>query len=318
MKVTARSGSNIALIKYWGTDEKGRPLNPSLSMTLKDLFTTTTLEDGHPKDSFKLLPKDVSASGKKRVLDFLAFLKKKTEFEGGVKVVSKNNFPTGAGVASSASGFSALTMGFASLSGKEWTIGEMAALSARQSGSSARSYLGGYVTWKGGEMVEHVQAAENVDLEDLVLVVSSGEKEVSSAKGHTIAATSPLNKGRIDLVSGSHFEKALISLRKGDLDSLARITEVDAVHMHAVMMTSDPGLFYWNEGTLKAIKMVQAMRRQGVFCFFTIDAGPNVHVLTTEENVPLLVEKFQELKEVKEILRSSAGEGTHLTGEHIF
>ncbi|HEQ79002.1 MAG TPA: hypothetical protein ENN76_01900, partial [Euryarchaeota archaeon] len=243
MKVSVTSPSNIALIKYWGVNSRGEPLNPSLSMTFDSLYSQTTVEDGHSSDVLILNGKEAVGLSRTRMGEHLATMKELASFRGGVKVVSSNNFPTGAGIASSASGFSALTKALASLFFLEMSTRELASLSSRFSGSSARSFIDGWCSWEGGSSIEQVAPCDHWGLCDIVLVFSTEHKKIHSYEGNRLAATSPLNACRIEEAKRI-FTRTCDAVRGRDFNVLMSISERDALMMHSVMMTSTPSLFY--------------------------------------------------------------------------
>lgn len=289
MKATAVAHPNIALIKYWGRrdDARNLPLTGSISITLDGLDTRTTVlfDDGLEGDELVLDGAPATDVARARVARHLKALREDARVDAGLhaRVVSENSFPASAGLASSASAFSALTVAAYGALGIERTPRELSAIARLGSGSACRSILGGFVEWERGDddagsAARQVATADHWDLRDVVLLLHRGEKRVGSTEGHSLARTSPLLQGRLDYVAD-----ALPAMRRAILDRDAEVVgelaERDALAMHAVMMTSDPSLLYWEAATLEALHAVRSWRHDGVPCWFTIDAGPNVHVI---------------------------------------
>lgn len=328
-KATVRAGSNIAFIKYWGVADAriNLPLNNSISMTLADAYTLTTVawdDVGHLThdevvlDDQLLAP--VAAARISRHLDRLRDLAGVTV---RARVVSRNNFPTASGIASSASGFSALTVAGCAALGLNLEPAALSALSRLASGSASRSHFGGFVEWVQGtdhanSVAQELYGPEHWDLVDLVAVVSDAAKRVSSEAGHTIAASSPLQSGRI-----ASLPPALESVRQAiahrDLAAMGPILEQDALAMHGVMMTGNPSLLYWQPGTLQILHAVRRWREEeGVPVYFTIDAGPNVHLICEGSQVVAVQTRLAQLSAVQQIIASRPGPAPLLLDEHLF
>lgn len=337
-KATVRAGSNIAFIKYWGVDDPAinLPQTNSISMTLADAHTTTTVawcsssastssadEENENADTIEidgvLLPPAKAA----RVVRHLDRIRSFAGIDARARVVSRNNFPMASGIASSASGFTALTVAGVAAAGGELEPTRLSALARLASGSASRSLFGGFVEWERGSddatsVAHQLHPADHWLLYDLVAIVSSAEKSVSSADGHQLARESPLNAGRVAYVNRVLAEtRAAIALR--DLRRLGPIIEQDALAMHAVMMTSEPSLFYWQPGTLEVINAVRLWRqRNGLQAYFTIDAGSNVHVICEAADVTVLEEQLATLPGVQRVLSSRPGPAPELLDEHLF
>lgn len=332
-KTTVRTGSNIAFIKYWGVAdaEINLPLNSSISMTLADAHTTTTLEwdragalaaDQICLDGVRLGEK---AAG--RLVRHLDRIRRLAGIEWRARVESVNNFPMASGIASSASGFCALTVAACTALGPEFGINlsptRLSAISRLGSGSASRSHFGGFVEWEQGtDDVDSVAVplfpADHWDLYDIVVVVSSAEKKVSSENGHTIALTSPLLDGRIRGLS-AQLDTVRQAIADRDLAALGPVIEQDALAMHAVMMTSTPSLLYWQPGTLELLHAVRRWREsEGIPVYFTIDAGPNVHLMCESKNVAAVETRLSTLPSVQRVIVSRPGPGPQLMDQHLF
>jgi diphosphomevalonate decarboxylase len=324
-KATFVACANLALIKYWGNrnDALRLPMTSSLSLNLDNAFTTTTVEfqAGLPADSVILDGVPATPSAAARISRHLDLLLTLAATDTRAHVVSRNNFPMGAGIASSASGFAALTCAAAWALGLDLPGRELSRLARRGSGSAARSVPGGFVEWyasddDGQSFAETIAPPDHWPLYDLVAIVASGEKSVGSTEGHALAHSSPLYQARVAQVA-----RDLPAMRRAILDrdfsTLSNLAESDTLSMHAVMMTSRPSLLYWSPGTVAVMHAVQAWRRDGLPCCFSIDAGPNVHVLATPSAAPEVAARLRALPLVTNLIECGVGPGAHRSEAHL-
>lgn len=272
MKATAVAPANIAFIKYWGRTNAALhiPYNPSISVNLSNCTTTTTVEFSSEFER-DCLPEGLD---KNRIFAHVDRMRKLANTTLRVNITTANSFPTAAGIASSASGFAALTLACATALGLTQSIRELSALARLGSGSAARSIPDGFVRWDG-EYAYSLYPPDYWDLRDIVVVVGNAGKEVSSSKGHDAAWTSPLLKKRLEALPDRihRFERAL---KTKNFEQFGLIIEEDCLDMHHVMQTQVPPLFYWNDRTTEVIKKV---KNSGLPVYFTVDAGPNVHLI---------------------------------------
>lgn len=335
-KATVRAGSNIAFIKYWGVDDPAinLPQTNSISMTLADAHTTTTVEwlsagasassvAGQAADSVEIDGTALDAGKAARIVRHLDRIRTLAGVDYRARVVSRNNFPMASGIASSASGFTALTVAGVTALNLDIDPIRLSALARLASGSASRSLFGGFVEWERGtddatSVAHQLHPVDHWRLYDLVAVVSSGEKAVSSADGHRLAGASPLNAGRVAYVN-SVLAETRAAIAERDLCRLGPIIERDALAMHGVMMTSEPSLFYWQPGTLEVITAVRTWRRRdGLQAYFTIDAGPNVHVICEADDVATVEEQLTTLPGVQRVIVSRPGPAPQRLEEHLF
>jgi len=325
-KATACANANIALIKYWGNRDDGLrlPVTNSISFNLDGASTTTTVEFAEGQSGDQVTLDGVAAHGAaaQRITAQLDLLRARTGTKWATRVVSRNNFPMAAGIASSASGFAALTCAAAWALALDLSERELSCLARRGSGSAARSVPGGFVEWYASErdedsFAESIAPPEHWPLHDLVAIVSQGEKPVGSTEGHQRAQTSPLFQARIAQVEA---DLPLMRCAIGDRDfhTLGALAERDTLMMHAVMLTSQPSLLYWTAETLAVMRAVRAWRNDGLACYFSIDAGPNVHVLTTQQASSTILQALQALPAVQAVLACNVGGGARRTDEHLF
>lgn len=331
-KTTIRTGSNIAFIKYWGVEDASLhiPLNNSISMTLADAHTTTTVAWGVAEgssanqlaDHIEIDGTVLTPQSAERVVRHLDRIRQRAGRDDRAHVVSKTNFPAAAGIASSASGFSALTVAGCRAFGLDLSIDELSRLSRIGSGSASRSLFAGFVEWEKGHDHESsvaFQIAEPThwELYDMVAIVSTEEKRISSANGHQIAATSPLLNGRLESLPAA-LEDVRQAIAQRDLAQLGHVIEQDAVAMHAVMMTSSPSLLYWHGATVELMRAAQQWREEGIPVYFTIDAGPNVHLICEKSSIAPLKAALNEMSFVQDVLVSGPGPGPVQMDAHLF
>ncbi len=283
--VTAIAHPNIALCKYWGKRDAGLnlPSTPSLSLTLAPFRTRTTITPGADADVvwFNGLENTGGEAGK-----ILACLDRLAPGRSPCEVRTENDFPTAAGLASSASGFAALVTAGNTAYELGLDADTLAVHARRGSGSATRSLQGGWVEWAMG--VRHdgadshgvqIAPASHWDVCMLVVLVRTGPKEIGSTEGmnHTMR-TSPYYPAWV-----AHAEADVDQAREAvltrDLEGLGRVTERSALRMHASMLAADPAVLYWKPETLTALEVVRQSRRDGLGAWATMDAGPNVKVL---------------------------------------
>lgn len=322
MKATAIAHPNIAFIKYWGNrDEFLRlPANGSISMNLSGLATRTTVEfrEGLKADAVFLAGQPAGPELSVRVVDHLSRIRARASRSLFARVDTENSFPLGCGIASSASGFAALTVAACAALGLALDPQELSGLARLASGSACRSIPGGFVEWQPGSgdsdsFATSLLPPEHWKLTDLVVVVDRQPKAVSSSEGHRTAWTSPLYRVRVDS-SPKRLEECRKSLFERDFGKLTEIVEEDCLLLHAVLLTSAPPLVYWTAKTVEIIQLVRRWRAQGLAIAFSIDAGANVHCLTPAESAAEALHKLQEVPGVLEVLRAEPGGPATLIG----
>lgn len=293
VKATATAHANIALIKYWGKANEDLiiPITSSLSLTLDDLFTTTTVDfsslEPTAADQATLDGATVSGRPLERICGLLDLVRERAGIDQPAKVTSENMVPTAAGLASSASGFAALTGAAAVAAGLELSDRELSRLARRGSGSASRSIFGGLAIWHAGDSDETSFADPVVDhgfaqeISLVVLVLNSGPKAVSSRDGmRRTVDTSPLYESWVAEHAG-HLREALAAVADRDLPRLGEAAEANALGMHAAMRAANPPINYMNDASCAALQAVKDARVAGFGAWATMDAGPNVKVLTS-------------------------------------
>ena len=315
---TARAHSNIAFVKYWGNSSQRLrlPANSSLSMNLDRLHTTATVQwsSDANSDSVTINGAPADDAALRRVSEHLHLLRRRFKTKMFARVQSRNNFPMGAGIASSASAFAALTLAGAAALGEELSERELSTIARRGSGSAARSIPSGYVEWFAADSHELSYAETFVDddywdLADVIAIVSRAHKRVGSTSGHAAADTSVLQKTRIENAP-QRLNEVKNAIVNRDFERFARAVEEDSNLMHAVMMTSRPVLFYWRPMSLAVMNAVRQWREEdGVQVCYTLDAGPNVHCICAKADAEMVKTRLGEMSDAIEVLSASAGRG---------
>ena len=311
-KLTVEVPSNIAFLKYWGKDDAERqwPANNSLSMTLNNCRTITSIQSNSQGDRFYLHGQPLSASDRHgiKVYRQINFLRRCTGLVNAdfVTVDSRNTFPTSCGIASSASGIAALTIAclalwtgsrdFTSLATAGFDRSRLADLARQGSGSAGRSLWGGFVRWQRGnshqqQTIEQLYPASHWQLADII-VSSAVSKKDSSSYGHQLAWSSPLFKQRlIDLPQRE--QRLLEALDNRDFAMLGAVLEEEALEFHEVLTTSKPPLSYHDEKLQTIWHWVQQTRDQDAY--FTIDAGGSVHIICQLQEKERISRQVQEV-----------------------
>ncbi|MFO0725278.1 MAG: diphosphomevalonate decarboxylase [Myxococcota bacterium] len=321
----ATAAANIALVKYWGKRENrlNLPARGSLSLTLDSLrtYTQVELDPSAAADSLSIDGAPKSGRALERVTELLDLLRAeaKPELQGvRARVVSRTTFPVAAGLASSASGFAALTVAGAAAYQLSHSAIELSAIARRGSGSAARSLFGGFVRMEAGRLLDGSDAAAHalgpvpLELGAAITVVDAEEKEVGSTDGMELTRnTSPYHRAWLDLVV-KDLARAEAALKKPDFQTLAEIVEGNCLAMHADAMAARPGLIYFKAATLWAIEQVRAMRKRGLPVMFTIDAGPHLVAFAPPAHLEEIASQLAKHPDIKRVIISKAGEGAQL------
>lgn len=326
MKGSAVARANIAFIKYWGNlnDDLRLAMNGSISMTLDMLRTVTTVElsPALAEDEIEVDGVEPFPGAKARIVAHLDRLRTLAGKPLKARVASVNDFPTGVGLASSASGFAALTLAAAAAFEMGLEDRELSALARLGSGSATRSIWGGYVEWVAGteheeSFASQIAPPEHWEICDCIALVSTETKEVASSEGHKLAKSSPLYSARLSQVK-EDLDRVREAILSRDFESLGSVAEREALSLHAIMMTSQPSLLYWTPATVRVIKEVRNWREEGRSVYFTIDAGPNVHLLTLPSGVEEIERALGKVEGVKQVIVCRPGQGAGLIEEHLF
>lgn len=320
---TAVAHPNIALVKYWGKRDEALnlPCVGSLSITLDRIRTRTRVAfvDEPGADRVRLNGETVDAQ---RVGAQLDLLRARAGVAWRAEVDSDNNFPTAAGLASSASGFAALIIAGARALRLALSLGELSALARRGSGSAARSIFGGFVEWRRGERADGADSIAHALLDRAawplavaIAVTSTAAKAIGSTAGmrHT-AATSPF-QAAWEATQEADLAAARAAVLARDFERLAEVSEHSCLKMHALAMAARPGLLYWHGATIEGMHRVRAMRREGVPVFFTVDAGPQLKAVCLPEALPRVAAALREVPGVHEVIECGLGDGARIADE---
>ena len=317
---TAIANPNIAFVKYWGNrDERlNIPSNGSISMNLDGLNTRTTVtfDPVLYADELSLNGLPASEAALERVSQFLERVRGLSGLSLFARVESSNNFPMGAGIASSASAFAALSLAASTAAGLSLCERELSRLARTGSGSACRSVPAGFVEWQAGEgdddsFAYSIAPPGHWELSDCIAVISTEHKPTGSLEGHGLANTSPLQPARLVKVKQDlAFCRSAILER--DFEQLAQVVELESNLMHAVMLTSYPPLFYWQAATLAVMQAVPGWRKSGLPACYTVDAGPNVHILCPEAATPQVSSRLSQVPGVEQVLIAHPGGAARL------
>lgn len=317
LKFSWSSPSNIALVKYWGKNEDQTPKNSSISFTLSNCNTKTSVlfkknqnkldsvnftisYDGNLKNNFRPKIEKYFVS----IIQYCPYL-----LQYNLEIKTKNTFPHSSGIASSASGMSALSLCIISLE-KEISEEEFSSdffflkasfLSRIGSGSACRSLYGGFNIWgkhkdfeKSSDLfslqINQSISSEFKNFQDSILLVDENQKEVSSSAGHVLMDNHPFSKDRY-MIANKNISALKIILEKGDLFAFCDLVEKEAMMLHSLMMTSSPSYVLMKPQTLEIIDEIKSFRNiNKVPLCFTLDAGANVHVLYPKKDSKSVLE----------------------------
>jgi len=330
MKATAVANSNIALVKYWGKrdEELVLPKNSSISMTLDKLYTTTTVEFSEKlrEDSLKIDGKKATEKELERVSKNLDLIRKEFGDQIYARVESKNNFPKSAGLASSASGFAALTLAATKALDLHLDKKELSIIARQGSGSASRSIAGGFVEFTKGSQQDGSdsfakQFAPQDHWEELrmvVVVLTTKEKKVGSSEGmDKTTSSSELYHCWLETID-KDLEKVKEAILEKNFHFLGKTAEMNALKMHSTMITTEPHLIYWEPETISIMKEVMQLREKGIGCYFTVDAGPQVKILCLEKNAKKIENHFSKFKGVKQTIICKTGGEAKLIEKDLF
>ena len=329
LQATAIACANIAFIKYWGQQDTHLtlPTNGSISMNLDGCLTETSVYFAPELAVDRVFlalngGEEEQATGRpyERVMAQVDRLRHLADVSWHGDIRSRNNFPSDAGIASSAAAFAALTKALVVALGLEYTDHELSRLTRLSgSGSACRSIPGGFVEWRNdgtdnGSYAVQLAPPGHWALADLVAVIDTRPKAVSSLHGHGGASSSAYFAARLSEVS-QRLDTVRRAIVERDIERLGVATEADAISMHVVMMTQQPAAFYWQPGTLEVMHAVRRWREQdGLQAYCTTDAGPNVHVICEAPDASEVEARLDELASVQWIIANSPGPEARVIG----
>ena len=330
--------SNIALVKYWGKNSDQTPKNPSISFTLSNCKTTTTVLFKKITNNDDLVNFDFYFEGKlnidfrPKIEIFFTKIKKYCPYllQYHLTIKSSNSFPHSSGIASSASGMSALSLCIMSLEKKltgvddSFMYKKASFISRIGSGSACRSIYGGINFWgnhsefSNSSDLYSVKLNKNIssnfnNYRDTILIIDNHVKEVSSSVGHKLMNNHPLAKVRFDQAF-QNISKLKSILSSGDLNKFCHLVEGEALMLHSLMMSSDPSYILMKPETLAVINLIKDFRKKSkIPVCFTLDAGANVHVLYpeifTDQVMKFIKNRLLKYCENQEIITDMIGDG---------
>lgn len=312
--VKVKAHSNIALIKYWGKkdEELFLPYNSSLSMTLDAFYTITNVEKiDSDKDIFYLDGKLQNENETAKISKFVERFRKLSGKNFRVKVDSTNYFPTAAGLASSASGFAALAGALNEIYETSLDKKGLSIMARKGSGSATRSIFGGFVEWKKGHDDESSYAEKfddgSWDIGMIIVILNDKKKKVLSRAGmKRTVETCPFYPAWVEEAK-SDLEDTKDAIKGQDLNRVGDIAEYSAMKMHATMMATRPSIIYMQPKTLEVIELVKSLREQGMSCYVTMDAGPNVKIVTSSKYKDEIFERLKDIVDDNKIIYSKIG-----------
>lgn len=316
MKATAIAHPNIALIKYWGKRHGGLnlPATGSYSLTLAPICTKTTVTWGQDQDALLLNGEETRGRPLARISSFLDLLRADDSSLGGALVESANDFPTAAGLASSASAFAALARAATHAAQRDVSARDLSILARQGSGSAARSIFGGFVRMNAGERDDGSDAfaearypADHWDLRVLFALTAEGEKDVSSTVGmnQTVATSPYFDAWCAEVPKVLHAMDEAVGAK--DFSRVAELAEASALQMHASAIAAVPGVLYWKPATVALIHAVRSLRANGLPVFFTIDAGPHVKVFVEAAYAEQAARALRSIDGVLDVFETAAG-----------
>jgi diphosphomevalonate decarboxylase len=311
VSTTALAHPNIALVKYWGKQDAADniPAAPSLSITLDTLHTTTQVTATTGADQIYLNDK---VSNDKKISACLNEIKRAYAIPF-LEVHTRNNFPTAAGLASSASGFAALVTAINGECELGLTPQTLSSLARQASGSAARSVFGGFVALEGPDwQARQVMDTADWPLRTIVAITTTAPKSTSSSAGMRLSRDTSAYYDA--WVSSTHddFQVGLAAVQAKDFAALADIAEISCLKMHGLMLSSGPGLIYWNPATVACIHAIRTLRHAGLPVFFTVDAGPQVKAVCLPEAEEPVREALQSVAGVQRVLVAGLGTGARI------
>lgn len=318
----ARAHSNIALIKYWGKREQylNLPAVGSISVALDALYSETQVSFSSTLAADDVqLDQHTNAKSTQRISAFLDLIRHRAGMDLRAQVRSRNNFPTGAGLASSASGFAALALAGAQAAGLELSARELSILARQGSGSAARSLFGGYVEMHRGEgnkgedaYAEPLLDADAWPLHLIIAITDEAPKKIDSTQGmQSSANSSAFYPAWVDS-SPDDLAAMRNAIEQRNFTDLGELTEYSCLKMHGLMLSANPGLLYWNAATVALIHRVRELRQDGLGVYFTIDAGPQVKALCRPQDSDAVADALAQVPGVKALRSTGLGPAAHL------
>ena len=308
----AKAHANIALIKYWGKKdyELFLPFTSSLSLTLDQLYTITSVEidEALTEDIFVLNGVVQDKNETMKISKFVDFFRKNNRF---VRIESFNSFATAAGLASSASGYAALAKALNHEFGWNYSNQELSRITRKGSGSATRSLFGGFAVWQTGNDESSYGYPLNIDM-DIVMVIGvvndTKKSQSSRSMMKTTVTQSAYFKAWVQQ-SEIDYKEMMTAVERRDLVRIGKIAERNAMMMHATLLANEVPFFYLQPKSLEIIQLVQELREQGVLAYYTMDAGPNVKIITNSNYQEQVIKQLTAILDDKQIIIAKPGPG---------
>lgn len=319
----ATAHPNIALSKYWGKREGtgNVPAVPSLSVTLQGLTTRTRVkfDERLGEDRVILDGQPAEPKARDRVVELLDRVRRASGDSRRADVVSRNDFPTASGLASSASGFAALALSSVRAAGLDWDAERVSDLARRSSASAARSLFGGFVELDAGPIVAQatdflaarpLAPSEHLPVVVIVCITTEDAKAIGSTAGmRATMSRSPYAGAWLEAAPRMH-QRLREALLARDFSAVGELAEASAMAMHASAMAA--GVLYWTPATLEALLAVRALRTAGTEAYATIDAGPHVKVLVRPDDAARAAKTMSAVRGIRRIIQAWPGPGAAL------
>lgn len=321
MKATAVAHPIQGLVKYHGLkDPRLRiPYHDSISVCIQALSTITTVEAlrESKKNEITINGKKAAPPERRRVETVIDKLKKLAGFSGGFRVISENSLKTGKGLGFSASAFAALGLAASKaleLDISEASLSEIVRLGA---GSSTRSLAGGFSIWyankAGRSYAEQLNSRKDMDFSMVIVPIQSN---VKTDEAHAEVLSSCLFQARLKNIGGL-LERMKRAIRNGDTATIGRLAEEDTLNLHAITMTGKSHMVLWEPDTIRAMRKIIRMRKEGTQAWYSMDTGPSVFINSYKESKKEIAERIHDMG-FKNVLVSDVGEKPFLTGNHLF
>lgn len=325
MKATAKAPGNIAFIKFWGKKDAkiNLPNNGSLSVSLDNIYSITTVEfsERYKEDQITIDGETKLAEGD-RLINHLNNIRKMSKINQFAKIVSKNNFPNSSGLASSASGFAALSLAGSKAAGLDLSEKELSILARLGSGSAARSIPDGFVEWQKGNTHKSSYAyslfsPNHWEISAIITIITQDKKDVSTTAGHGIITSSPFYNLRIrNLPDRIKLMKQAISSK--DIKSFGEALEEECLEFVSITLTAKPYIIYWEPTTIKIMKLCKRLREKGLTSYFTMDAGPQPVIYCLKKDAQKIAASLNKTEGVIKTIICNPSAGTRLIDNHLF
>ncbi|MDP2632858.1 MAG: diphosphomevalonate decarboxylase [Candidatus Curtissbacteria bacterium] len=325
MKATAKAPSNIALIKFWGkaNEKLNLPANSSISVNLSNLYSITTVEfDPKLKKDIVIIDGSKEQKETLRTTKHLDVIRKLAGIKTHAKIASNNNFPKGSGLASSASGFAALTLATTTATGLKLSEKELTTIARLGSGSASRSIPDGFVKWEKGTNHQSSYAhslfpANYWKIAILAIIISTDQKKTGSTEGHSTAPSSPFFKTRIQNIENK-VKEVETAIRKKNFERLGNAIEQEALELHSIALTSTPPIIYWLPESIRIMRLCQKLRENGTSVYFTFDAGPQPVLFCLQKDSQKIAKAIKSEVKRTRIIQSLPSVGAKLIKNHLF